>query len=155
MPKLYLLDANVLITANSDYFPRRRIPQYWEWLLVKAESNTVKIPLEIYQEITPADDNFSKWIESEETQTKLILSENFNNNIRKRVLSEGYSISESRNENQNNDAILMAYAMANKSRVIVTKEGKGRKKIPSVCKKLGIEYMNDFEFQEECDFRIP
>ena len=155
MPKLYLLDANVFITANSDYFPKRRIPQYWEWLLVKAEANTVKTPLEIYQEITPAGDDFSKWIKSKETKTKLILNEIFNNNIKRHVLSEGYDKSEPRSENQNNDAILMAYAMANESRVIVTKEGKGRDKIPYVCQKLGIKYMNDFEFQEECDFRIP
>ena len=155
MPKLYLLDANVLITANSDYFPMRRIPQYWKWLLVKAESDTVKIPLEIYQEITPSSDDFSKWIKDQENQTRLILNENFNNNIRKRVLFEGYSLSEPRNENQNNDSILIAYAMANKSRVIVTKEGKGKNQIPYICEKLGIEYMNDFEFQEECDFRIP
>ena len=79
-------------------------------------------------------------------QTRLILNENFNNNIRKRVLFEGYSLSEPRNENQNNDSILIAYAMANKSRVIVTKEGKGKNQIPYICEKLGIEYMNDFEF---------
>lgn len=30
---LYLLDANVLIRAHSDYYPIDRIPQFWEWLI--------------------------------------------------------------------------------------------------------------------------
>ena len=29
---LYLLDANVLITANNLYYPIDSVPEYWEWL---------------------------------------------------------------------------------------------------------------------------
>lgn len=29
---LYLLDANVLITANNSYYALDRVPEFWEWL---------------------------------------------------------------------------------------------------------------------------
>jgi len=34
---LYLLDANVLIDANRDYYPIARIPEFWEWLVYHGE----------------------------------------------------------------------------------------------------------------------
>ena len=30
---LYLLDANVLIDANRDYYQIERVPEFWEWLI--------------------------------------------------------------------------------------------------------------------------
>ena len=32
---LYLLDANVLIDANRDYYPIHRVPEFWDWLHAK------------------------------------------------------------------------------------------------------------------------
>ena len=54
MPVLYLLDANVLIDANRDYYPIARVPEFWDWLLEMGRLGRIKIPLEIYEEvITP------------------------------------------------------------------------------------------------------
>lgn len=30
---LYLLDANVIIDANRDYYPLERVPEFWAWLV--------------------------------------------------------------------------------------------------------------------------
>ncbi len=30
---LYLLDANVLIDADRDYYPIDRVPEFWDWIL--------------------------------------------------------------------------------------------------------------------------
>ena len=46
---LYILDANVLIDANRDYYPIQRIPEFWEWLVHVGQSTAVKIPIEIYE----------------------------------------------------------------------------------------------------------
>ena len=51
MNVLYLLDANVLIDANRDYYPIERVPEFWDWLVEMGELGRVKIPLEIYEEI--------------------------------------------------------------------------------------------------------
>ena len=51
MTVLYLLDANVLIDANRDYYPIERVPEFWEWVAEMGRLGRVKIPQEIYEEI--------------------------------------------------------------------------------------------------------
>lgn len=48
---LYLLDANVLIDANRDYYPLGRVDEFWEWLIHHGEQGNIKIPIEIYEEL--------------------------------------------------------------------------------------------------------
>ena len=48
---LYLLDANVLIDANRDYYPIGRVPEFWDWLAAMGDLGRVKIPQETYEEI--------------------------------------------------------------------------------------------------------
>lgn len=45
---LYLLDANVLIDANRDYYQMSRVPEFWDWLVEMGTHGLVKIPLEVY-----------------------------------------------------------------------------------------------------------
>lgn len=47
----YLLDANVLITANSTYYPLDQIPEFWSWVHHQANANRLKTPGEIMEEI--------------------------------------------------------------------------------------------------------
>ena len=48
---LYLLDANVLISAQELHYPLSRIPQSWGWVLAQADTGTMKLPIEIFNEI--------------------------------------------------------------------------------------------------------
>ena len=48
---LYLLDANVLIDADRDYYPIDRVPEFWNWLAVMADLGRVKVPQEMYEEV--------------------------------------------------------------------------------------------------------
>jgi len=41
---MYLLDANVLIRADADFYPLDRLPQFWDWLIEKGASGSVKMP---------------------------------------------------------------------------------------------------------------
>ena len=59
---LYLLDANVLIEANRDYYPIDRVPEFWDWLIAMGENGRVKIPLEIYEEVTDGNDAVAVWL---------------------------------------------------------------------------------------------
>ena len=34
---LYVLDANVFIDANRDYYPIERVPEFWDWLAEMAD----------------------------------------------------------------------------------------------------------------------
>ena len=49
---LYLLDANVLITAHNKYYDIEQVPEFWQWLRYQGETGNVKLPLEIVEEIT-------------------------------------------------------------------------------------------------------
>lgn len=51
MSVLYLLDANVLIDANRDYYPLARVSEFWDWLLEMGRIDRIKIPQEFYEEV--------------------------------------------------------------------------------------------------------
>ena len=60
---LYLLDANVLIDANRDYYPLGRVPEFWDWLVDRATKQQVKIPLEMYEEVLAGkEDDLTRWL---------------------------------------------------------------------------------------------
>ncbi|MGC8549553.1 MAG: DUF4411 family protein [Acidobacteriaceae bacterium] len=69
---LYLLDANVLITANSAYYPLDQVPEFWEWIHDQAASGRIKIPREIMEEIKAGrkdDDPLLDWLKKVEIET--------------------------------------------------------------------------------------
>lgn len=48
---LYLLDANVLIDANRDYYPLDRVPEFWEWLEHQGRAGAAAVCREISAEL--------------------------------------------------------------------------------------------------------
>ena len=77
-----------------------------------------------------------------------------------KVLTEGYGedLTEVDLDKIGSDAFLIAYALAERDRVVVTKETprpkkvRGNRKIPDVCKTLDVECMHDFELYRRLDF---
>jgi hypothetical protein len=51
---LYLLDANILITAANTYYGITRVPEFWSWLQHQETSGRIKIPVEMYEEVLEA-----------------------------------------------------------------------------------------------------
>lgn len=167
----YLLDSNVLITANALYYETGRIPQFWDWISDEARKGTIKVPDEILREITPGDNDqaFKNWMT--DNSSKLRLVEDSSDQYLLQVLSEGYgfgpeSLREGVPVENTNDALLVAYALsANGSRCIVTLEAEqnirrplpspANRKIPLVCDLLGVPRINTFDLIRTLDFRIP
>ena len=54
---LYLLDANVLMTAHATYYPVDSVPEFWDFLLHQAQAGLVKMPLEIFEEVLDGSDD--------------------------------------------------------------------------------------------------
>jgi Domain of unknown function (DUF4411) len=77
---LYLLDANVLITANNTYYPIDSVPEYWDWISHQAAAGALKMPLEIYEEIKEGgpDDLLFAWASKNDVKAVLILQEQVN-----------------------------------------------------------------------------
>ena len=72
---LYLLDANVLIDANRDYYPIRRVPEFWEWLVHVGSEGLVKIPLEVFEEIKGYKDDLAMWAKSSDVEHAMLFAE--------------------------------------------------------------------------------
>ena len=123
---LYLIDANVLICANNDYYPIDYVPQFWQWLEGQARAGSVKIPLEIHNEIAVSNDRLSDWVCSQDRKTALILNEEIDTNKLDDVVIKGYgegkNLTDSDLEKVGQDPCLIAYAYAAADRVVVTKE---------------------------------
>ena len=162
--RLYLLDANVLIRAHEDYYPIDRIRPFWDWLIAEARSERVKMPLEIYNEINPPEENpLSAWIKDREVSSALILTEEIDPEIFNRVLQAGYASGLTDDElvQVGRDTFLATYALMGPDRVVVTKEvskpkrTRANRKLPDVCDIIKVPWMDDFQFYRERDFRIP
>lgn len=77
---LYLLDANVLIDANRDYYPIARVPEFWEWLEHNGAEGHIKLPPEIHEEIKAGKknnkpDELAKWAKGVDLREALLLKE--------------------------------------------------------------------------------
>jgi Domain of unknown function (DUF4411) len=157
---LYLLDANVIIDANRDYYPLARVPEFWDWLEHHGAKGTVKLPLEVYEEITPGDDDFAAWVK--QNKDALLLKEEADPAIVARVINEGYTtdLTDDEVERVGCDPFLIAYALSDAGqRCVVTTEASKPKRqranrhMPDVCRDLGIPCCNTFEFVRRLDFR--
>lgn len=157
---LYLVDANVLIRADADYYPIDRVPQFWDWLLLIADAGYVKMPFEIHSEIAISSGSLKDWISDAETKRKLILDEAVSPDFLNKVVSVGYAadLTDDEQEMLGRDPFLVAYALVAPDRVVVTKEvskpGKRRanRKVPDVCDSVGVKWMTDFEFFRAMNF---
>lgn len=146
---VYLLDANVLITANGTYYPLDQVPEFWSWVHHQAASGRVKIPREIMEEIKAGrkdNDPLLDWIASSDIQNALLLEEDVDPALVQRVISEGYApdLSDIEIEKVGRDPFLIAYALADSAnRTVVTTETsrpsaqRANRKIPDVCDAVG------------------
>jgi hypothetical protein len=125
---LYLLDANVLITANSSYYPIDQVPEFWSWVHHQAASNRVKIPREIMEEIKGGrkdNDLLLDWLNDQDIEAALLLDEVVDASLVQQVVTEGYApdLHDDEVEKIGRDPFLIAYALADSAnRTVVTTE---------------------------------
>jgi hypothetical protein len=162
---LYLLDANVLITANSTYYPIDQIPEFWSWVHHQAASNRMKIPREIWEEIEAGrkdDDLLLDWISTPEIKASLLLDEAVDVTLVQRVVSTGYApdLRDDEVEKIGRDPFLIAYALASPAdRIVVTTEvsrpstQRANRKVPDVCQTVGALSCGPFALNKALGFR--
>lgn len=107
----YLLDANVLIDANRDYYPLDRVPEFWEWLLHQAMQGRVKVPRESHTEVTDGKDALAAW--AKEHREVLLEVTVLGPEPVRRALSEGYApdLNATELEKLKADPFLAAYGL--------------------------------------------
>lgn len=159
---LYILDANVLIDANRDYYPLGRVPEFWEWLVNAGNNGLVKIPIEVYEEIKDGKDDLAVWSKDSSVQNALLLQEECDVSIVAMTIDTGYApdLTDVEVEKIGRDPFLIAYArIAPDERCIVTTETskpsrqRANRHLPDVCRQLAVKCCNTFELIRALDFR--
>ena len=159
---MHLVDANVLIRAHEDYYPIDRIPQFWAWMLVMAEAGTIKVPVQIYNEVAPSRGLLAQWLRQPSVKDFLVLSEDTDLTRVRLVLEQGYApdLTDVEIEEIGEDPFLIAAALGGSNRVVVTREAskpkvtRARRRIPDVCATFGLTVITDFELYRKLDFSI-
>ena len=158
---LYLLDANVLIDASRDYYPLERVPEFWEWLENAGENGNVKIPLEVYEEISDGKDELAEWAKQDSIKTALRFQEEVDVSLVSYATDQGYASDLTDDEvvKIGRDPFLIAYALKdNGNRCLVTTEvskpsrQRANRHLPDVCADLGVGCCNTFEFVRALNF---
>jgi hypothetical protein len=163
---LYLLDANVLITAHNNYYPLNRVPEFWDWVLHQAEQGRVTMPLEIFEEVREGTGDAEKdllfgWLQRAEVKRALVLQEEISPENVQRVIDEGYApdLNDVELDRVGRDPFLIAYALrAPLERCVVSNESsspnrqRANRKIPDVCRALGASSCNTFALLKTLDF---
>ncbi len=158
---LYLLDANVLIDANRDYYPLQRVPEFWEWIENASDKGHVKIPLEVYEEVSDGNDELASWAKQEQIKAALLFQEEVDVSLVSYATDQGYASDLTDDEvvKIGRDPFLIAYALKDKTnRCIVTTEVSKPKRLranrhlPDVCTDLEANCCNTFEFVRALNF---
>lgn len=161
MTSLYLLDANVLIDANRDYYPIERVPEFWDWLVHVGDEGSVKIPLEVYEEIKDGKDELARWSKDGQTEGALLFEEEVDVSLVSRVTDEGYAadLTDDEVEKIGRDPFLVAYAVADLGeRCVVTTEvskprrQRGNRHLPDICDTFGVPWSTTFAFVRTMNF---
>ena len=159
---LYLLDANVLIDANRDYYSIQRVPEFWDWLIYMGQSEFIKVPLEVIEEIEAFDDDLAAWVKTVQVRDALLLAEDADVGLVAKVTTEGYApdLTDIEVEKIGRDPFIAAYGLADLGqRCVVTTEvsrpsaQRGNRKLPDVCKHFGVSACNTFKLVRDLDFK--
>jgi hypothetical protein len=156
---LYLLDANILITAHRTWYALNRVPEFWLWLLHHAEAGRVKMPSEIYGEVENGTDELAHWMKDADHRSALRLAEDADLAKVQAVLAHyGDPLSEADLIKIGQDPFLIAAAVGDADRCVVTAEvsslGKqgANRKVPNICDDCGVPWRSPVEFINELDF---
>lgn len=160
---LYLLDANVLITASNTYYPIDQVPEFWSWIQHQGTLGNVKIPVEIMEEILAGrkkGDLLLDWMKEKENDDALRLDEAVDGDPVRKIVYDGYApdLTDDELEEVGRDPFLIAYCMAAPERCVVTTEvSKKNKKrqnrhIPDVWDSLSVRWCNLFQVNRALGF---
>lgn len=127
------------------------------------KAGTVKMPVEIYDEIAISKGDLRTWLTAPDNSKHLKLVGQVDGAILQQVINEGYApdLNESELEQIGQDPFLVAYAIPFGTDVtVVTREvskpskKRQNRKVPDICKHFNVRCINDFQLFHELDFRI-
>ena len=148
---MYLLDSNVFIDAFKFHYRFDFHPGFWDWLIHANKLGRVFSIDKVYDELSPQKDDLFYWVHDHKDQLLLKQPLDIQEKIwtiRELLISEDVNPDDIDVFSDAADSYLIAYALSYKFKVVtheVIRPMKGRVKIPTVCKELGVECITPFE----------
>lgn len=161
---IYLLDANVLITAQNVRYPVDVFPVFWDWLEYQISEGVVRMPAEIFDEIKDGgtdeeQDALYAWIQRPHLKEALILDEAPNPALVQAVMAQSYSpLNDVQLIGIGKDPFLIAHGMAADQRCVVTYEVSApgaapqNRKIPDACATAGVPCCDPLKMMRDLGF---
>ena len=160
---LYLLDASVLIDADEGPYPIARFPVFWDWLAYQIATGTVRMPIEIFEEVKgKRGDPLHDWMHLDPKLSSMMIDlPDVQPDLVQLVTAQGYApdLTEDEIPNLGRDPFLIAHCLADPmGRCVVTNEGskptkqRANRRIPDVCDGLSVRCINLFRLVRELDF---
>jgi hypothetical protein len=161
---LYLLDANILITAANTYYGISRVPEFWSWLQHQGTSGRIKIPVEMYEEVLEGrkdGDELLDWVKNDTNREALVFDETSKPDLVQRVVKEGYAnhLTDDEIEKLGRDPFLIAYGLVEANRCITTTEvskpsrQRHNRHIPDVCATLKLSWCGPWDLNKHLGFK--
>lgn len=166
---MYILDADILITAKRTYFQFKRVRQFWEWLAYQAENGNVGMPIETWVKIgdkAPNQrDDLAEWVI--EHKDNLVIVDRSYDKLFAKVLEQykwpdGREFTETDLVTVGDDYALVACALHLGWTLVSNEVSEGtigaNRKVPDVCADLGVECIDldgrngDFGLLDKLDF---
>jgi hypothetical protein len=156
----YWLDSNVFIQCANRIYKFGRYPEFWNFLAVKFEQQTIRSSEFVYRELVKGNDHLAAWCKSRketglntaalhdvQESYKLILDlVEHEPKYQRAHRSEFYRVA---------DCWLIAHAHADNGTVVTheTERETGKIKVSSVCGKMNVRWIDVYGLQDELDFK--
>lgn len=124
------------------------------------------MPFEIFEEVKDGPKDSEKdllfaWLQDNANKNALLLDEKVDPGLVQKVIAEGYAsdLTDDEVDQIGRDPFLIAYGLAARGRCVVTvetsapKKQRQNRKVPDVCKLMGVSCCNPFEFNRALGFR--
>lgn len=162
---LYLLDANVLITAHHLYYPVDAVPEFWDWLAHQGEAGNVKMPIETFEEVKEGSNDADRdllyaWVQDAAHKAAVLFDEDVQPLLVRHVTGHyAPDLADDELEAIGRDPFLIAHALAEPgTRCVVTTEvskprlQRQNRRIPDVCADIGVQWCDTFAMLRALQF---
>lgn len=162
---LYLLDANVLITAHHLYYPVDAVPEFWDWLAHQGEAGNIKMPIETFEEVKDGSNDADKdllyaWVQDDANKAAILFDGDVEPRLVQQVTAQyAPDLTDDELEAIGRDPFLIAHALADPgNRCVVTTEvskptwKRQNRKIPDVCRDAGVQCCDTFTMLRALQF---
>lgn len=159
--KIYWIDSNVFIEAQSTLFPFKIVAGFWRHLDEKLAEGSVRSSQLVYKELVGYGDELSKWIKNRKQSGLCVpLSPEVEANFEK-VAQYVHDTYDEPNANEflsGADGWIIAHAMITKG-VVVTQESRRhpdakRARIPDVCHYFDVQCIRVMDMLKEQDAEL-